>query len=201
MDWVKGKGIAFAYGAEHGYLVSTSDREVRLARFLMSTGIAGLTAVTAREAMESVIVFPLGRGPGRPGGEPELRALTESAKVYAERFEAGESLPGFPAWQQPMPEAEARDAARSFEQRYPGRVGARRSGGTLPPSLEKVFTPPRRRGALAYRCPRCHAEPGEDCRTAGGLPTLTPHTSRQDLHNTKQRLIADQDAGQNQSST
>jgi len=99
MDWMAGKGCAFTYGSEHGYLVLYGEREVRLARFLVATGVAGLTAVTAREAAESTITFPLGRGPGRPGGEPELRALAEAAKAYAERFEAGESLEGYPAWQ------------------------------------------------------------------------------------------------------
>jgi hypothetical protein len=99
MDWIKVERVQFAYGAEHGYLVLTGEREVRLARFLVATGARGLTARTARESAESVIVFPLGRGPGRPGGAPELTALAESAKAYAERFEAGLDLEGYPAWQ------------------------------------------------------------------------------------------------------
>jgi hypothetical protein len=53
----------------------------------------------AVEAARNVVVFPLGRGPGRPGGEPEMAALMEAAKTWAERFEAGESLEGYPAWQ------------------------------------------------------------------------------------------------------
>ena len=99
MDWMNGKTAAFAYGAEHGYLVLTSEREVRLCRFSIAAGTEGLTAVTAREAAETTIVFPLGRGPGRPGGQPELEALAVSARGYAERFEAGQDIDGYPHWQ------------------------------------------------------------------------------------------------------
>lgn len=101
MEWSRlpdGSGI-IALGADTVYLVSP-DRQngdatgVRLTRYrsLRPTG-------AAQEAARNVIVFPLGRGPGRPVGEPELAALTESAKVYADRFEAGESLDGYPYWQ------------------------------------------------------------------------------------------------------
>lgn len=55
---------------------------------------------TAGDGARNAVFFPLGRGPGRPGGEPELAALMESAKVYAERYEMGENLEGYPAWQQ-----------------------------------------------------------------------------------------------------
>jgi hypothetical protein len=100
MEWIHGETCAFAYGSRHGYLVLTGEREVRLCRFSISAAAVNLTAVIAREAAESAIAFPLGRGPGRPGGKPELAALAESAKLYAERFEAGEPLEGYPAWQQ-----------------------------------------------------------------------------------------------------
>ena len=99
MDWTDGRSITFAYGAEHGYLVITGESEVRLTRFSVAVGAQGLTSVTAREAAESTIIFPLGRGPGRPGGEPELAALAEYAKTFAERFESGASLAGYPGWQ------------------------------------------------------------------------------------------------------
>lgn len=101
MDWMAGKdhSCSFTYGAEHGYLVLVGEREVRLCRFRIATGVAGLTAVTAREAAESTIILPLGRGPGRPGGAPELDALATCARVFAEAYEAGESLDGYPAWQ------------------------------------------------------------------------------------------------------
>jgi hypothetical protein len=55
----------------------------------------------AGDAARNAVFFPLGRGPGRPGGEPEVAALAESAKTFAERFEAGSALEGYPAWQCP----------------------------------------------------------------------------------------------------
>jgi hypothetical protein len=97
MDWFSGQSCTFAYGREFGYLVTRDERGVRLGRFSVSAAAENRHAVVAREALESAIIFPLGRGPGRPGGEPELAALAEAAKVYAERFEAGESLVG-PDW-------------------------------------------------------------------------------------------------------
>jgi hypothetical protein len=103
MDWITGKTAAFAYGREHGYLVIAGEHEVRLARFSVSAAAGCLMSVVAREAAESTIVFPLGRGPGRPGGEPELAALAETAKTYAEAYEGGQSLPGHPAWQRSQP--------------------------------------------------------------------------------------------------
>jgi len=51
-------------------------------------------------ALANRIVFPLGRGPGRPAGAPELGALVSVARRYAELFDAGQSLPGYPRWQQ-----------------------------------------------------------------------------------------------------
>ena len=69
---------------------------VRLTRYLARPNPSAFAV--AQEAARNVIVFPLGRGPGRPGGEPELAALAESAKTFAERYEAGESLEGYPAW-------------------------------------------------------------------------------------------------------
>jgi hypothetical protein len=112
MDWMTGRdGLKFAYGARWGYQVIRSETEVRLTRFSVASVAANLCAVVAREAASNVIVFPLGRGPGRPGGEPELAALAESAKVYAERYEAGESLPGYPHWQHERLAARRPDAA------------------------------------------------------------------------------------------
>jgi len=102
MRWMPGQDKVFAYGIEHGYLVLRSETDVRLSRFSIELAARDLSAAVAAEVMRNVIVFPLGRGPGRPGMEPELNALTESAKTFAERFEAGESLPGYPAWQQPL---------------------------------------------------------------------------------------------------
>jgi hypothetical protein len=97
MQWMTGEGWTLAYGSGHGYLVTLSEIEVRLTRFSISE--SGLAAKLALGVTRTTIVFPLGRGPGRPGGAPELAALAESAKGYAERYEAGESLEGYPAWQ------------------------------------------------------------------------------------------------------
>lgn len=99
MRWMNSKDGVFAYGVSWGYLVVRGETDVRLSRFSVDLVASNLTAAVAAETMRNVVVFPLGRGPGRPGGEPELAALTEAAKGYAERYEAGESLEGYPAWQ------------------------------------------------------------------------------------------------------
>jgi hypothetical protein len=124
VHWMNGKDNVFAYGVSWGYLVVRSETDARLSRFPLDLAMENLIAAVVAETMRNMISFPLGRGPGRPGGEIELNALMESAKVWAERYEAGESLPGYRAWQQLMPEQEAREAARSFERRYPKRLGA-----------------------------------------------------------------------------
>jgi hypothetical protein len=100
MQWMKGQAALYAYGSEHGYLVIREETAVRLTRFRIAAGADGLAAVVALEAARNVIIFPLGRGPGRPGGEPELDALAESAKMFAETFEGGADLDrdGYPAW-------------------------------------------------------------------------------------------------------
>jgi hypothetical protein len=99
MQWITASGGFFTYGREYGYLVLTGEREVRLSRFSIAAGASCLVALVAAEATRTAIIFPLGRGPGRPGGAPELAALAESAKRYAERFEAGEDIDGYPHWQ------------------------------------------------------------------------------------------------------
>jgi hypothetical protein len=99
MKWMIGADWTLAYGRTHGYLVVTTARDVRLSRFNVLIANEGLAARLATGVVRTVIIFPLGRGPGRPGGAPELAALAESAKGYAERYDAGESLEGYPAWQ------------------------------------------------------------------------------------------------------
>lgn len=101
MKWMTGTDWACAYGDEFGYLVVTTERDVRLSRFSIFAAGQGLAARLAAEVARSVIIFPLGRGPGRPGGALELAALAESARTYAERCEGGESLEGYPAWGKP----------------------------------------------------------------------------------------------------
>lgn len=94
MQWNRmDKQSEYAMGEDATYVVTRGQTEVRLTRF--SHGIL-LNAVV--EAARNVIVLPLGRGPGRPGGGPELAALVSSAKVFAEGFEAGESLADYPHW-------------------------------------------------------------------------------------------------------
>jgi hypothetical protein len=82
-----------AYGSAQVYLVAADETGARLTRWRRRS-----PSFTEAQAARNVIVFPLGRGPGRPGGEPELAALAAMARDYAERFEAGEDLPGYPAW-------------------------------------------------------------------------------------------------------
>jgi hypothetical protein len=102
MRWMPGQDKVFAYGVSWGYLVLRSETDVRLSRFSIELAARDLSAGVAAEVMRNVIVFPLGRGPGRPGGEPELNALMESAKAFAERYEDGGDFEGYPAWQQPL---------------------------------------------------------------------------------------------------
>lgn len=104
MDWnwlPDGSGIVAA-GERFAYLVVTESalgqvRAVRLTRWEAKPN--GSVAGAAAELARNVIVFPLGRGPGRPAGAPEVAALIESSKRYADQFEAGGSLDGYPAWQ------------------------------------------------------------------------------------------------------
>lgn len=98
MDWtvLDRVGTEYAWGADWTYMVTRTEASVQLARFPAEPAIP-LPAVAA--VMRNIIVFPLGRGPGRPGGALEVRALIDAAKRYADQFEAGESLDGYPAWQ------------------------------------------------------------------------------------------------------
>jgi hypothetical protein len=114
VQWMTGEDYTLAYGRNHGYLVVTRKSEVRLSRFSIRIAESGLVARLALGVTRTTIVFPLGRGPGRPGGEPELDALAASARVFAERFEAGEDLERYPAWRQ------ARAPYPGFPERYPG---------------------------------------------------------------------------------
>jgi hypothetical protein len=99
MEWMAGDGWTMAYGRDHGYLVVRGTTDVRLSRFGILVAAAGLAAKLALEATRTTIAFPLDRGPGRPGGEPELSNLMAVARMFAERFEAGENLEGYPQWQ------------------------------------------------------------------------------------------------------
>lgn len=90
--------VLVASGELHAYQVfADSTDTVRLTRWLPRPNVAPSELV--REASRNTIVFPMGRGPGRPGGAPEVDALVASAKLYAERFEAGQDIDGYPHWQ------------------------------------------------------------------------------------------------------
>jgi hypothetical protein len=94
---------AVGRGRRDFYLVTgdagPDGREVTSVRLTRWHGADGLfPALVADEASRNVIVFPLGRGPGRPAMEPEVAGLMSTARGYAERFEAGEDLEGYPAW-------------------------------------------------------------------------------------------------------
>lgn len=110
MEWIDvSNGSPFravaANGELHAYQVfSDSTHTVRLTRWAHTgipspEGMSDFVLDFARNVSRNTIVFPMGRGPGRPGGEPELDALVEYAKTYAERFEAGQDIDGWPHWQ------------------------------------------------------------------------------------------------------
>lgn len=196
MQWMTGLSATWTYGANFGYLVvpdlrgsGTAPAGVRLSRFSIAAGTQGLSSVVARESAVNVIVFPLGRGPGRPAGEPELAALTETAKGYAERFEAGEDLEGYPAWQH---------LRRDPEFRLPEGDVARFAAG--PVLVRFANQLPRARltarvQCLAYKCPDCDADPTWPCRTADGLRAAVPHAARQDLYRREADILEDGEDG------
>lgn len=110
MEWIEiDTGTRYrqvaANGELHAYQVfSDSTDTVHLTKWMHTgipspEGMSDLVLDLARQASCNTIVFPMGRGPGRPGGEPEVAALIESAKLYAERFEAGQDIHGYPHWQ------------------------------------------------------------------------------------------------------
>jgi hypothetical protein len=110
MEWnwlPDGSGI-IAPGAADVYLVTEDMNShgsdvsaVRLSRWTARPNPSAVEVAT--EIMRNVIILPLGRGPGRPAGNPEVRALLDMAKSYAERYEAGTPLEGYPAWRRPLP--------------------------------------------------------------------------------------------------
>lgn len=57
-------------------------------------------AQVAANVAVNTIRFPFGRGPGRPGmrTDGEIAAMFALAQEYAERYEAGEDLPGYAEW-------------------------------------------------------------------------------------------------------
>lgn len=97
MDWNEMSGFWIASGRQHVYLVDVDEvLGVRLTRWLARPNQAATEV--ARQAARNLIVFPMGRGPGRPAGEPELAGMAAMARDYAERYERGDSLPGYAAW-------------------------------------------------------------------------------------------------------
>jgi hypothetical protein len=72
---------------------------VRLSRFNVLVANEGLSAKLSLGVTRTTIIFPIGRGPGRPPLDPEFDALVEAAKVYAQQYEDGVSLEGHPQWQ------------------------------------------------------------------------------------------------------
>ena len=113
MHWYEISASRGVYGWGDGaiYLVSVLDHEVRLSRYRYP---AASPLDMAVEAVCSTIVFPLGRGPGRPGGEPELAALVKFAKDFAEQYEGGGDFEEYPAWRH-EPTAARRHFHEPFE--------------------------------------------------------------------------------------
>lgn len=209
MEWriLEDETGAQARGREHDYLVtgdlSVDQAEVtgvRLTRWRRFPG--GMASV--RDASRNVIVFPLGRGPGRPAGEPEIAALMQAAKNFAETFESGRDLEGYAAWQHykvrfgPIPEG----TRVHFYGDHPGSwprdmdtpwEGPPSRGGSRP-HRDYPASAARQRlkaGALRFTCETCGAAPGHECRTADGLPTAGPHAPRQDAYRREAGLLED----------
>jgi len=91
-------GKAFRYAVVPDVSASGLEVGVRLTRWPVETRMHDPYQAGA-EALRCAVAFPLGRGPGRPGGAPELAALAEVAKGFADAFEAGQDMAGYPAWQ------------------------------------------------------------------------------------------------------
>jgi hypothetical protein len=140
MDWdIINDGLSgLGTGRECFYLVSgdvSADGNevisVRLTRWrrVRPPGRAFMTssAEVTDQAARNAIVFPFGRGPGRPAGEPEVTALMAAARQYAERYEAGESLEGYPQWQHAEATSicrdESSDVRRLMDAEQQGLVG------------------------------------------------------------------------------
>jgi hypothetical protein len=110
MEWIEiDTGTRYrllaANGESHAYEVFTDVNDaVHLTRWThtgtpLPEDMSAFVLEFARQVARNAIVFPMGRGPGRPGMAPELDALVEAAKVFAERFEAGQDIDGYPHWQ------------------------------------------------------------------------------------------------------
>jgi hypothetical protein len=132
MDWellqhegrITGMGAA---GKRDRYVIVPEDAAagepcaVRLTRWPIETAMHD-PFEEGTAAARNVIVFPLGRGPGRPPGDLEAVALIEAVKVYAEAYEGGESLQDYPCWQHvPYP---------GFPERYPSGADSLMDGGS-----------------------------------------------------------------------
>lgn len=104
--WLPGREGYVGSGQTDVHLI-TVDRDdgrvtgVRLTRWRGAGGAMGDSWETALAAARNVIILPLGRGPGRPPGEPEVAGLLDAAKRLACKYEAGEPLTDHPAWRNP----------------------------------------------------------------------------------------------------
>jgi len=137
LEWRELADGAMASGREHAYLIVTPGPEdlaaglivtVRLTRWLR--GVSDAPLRIAREALVNVIAVPLGRGPGRPAGEPELALAVSVLRRMAQGYEDGASLPGCPAWQQlALADSDAEVAADAAGQRAAFADHARRVAG------------------------------------------------------------------------
>jgi hypothetical protein len=158
MEWVDDAepGGEVAEGEFYAYLVvvESARHGVVLTRFrkghLGNPGVPFPLAV-AGDAARNAVFFPLGRGPGRPGGEPELEALVATAQLYAEHFEAGESLEGYPAWQQPRVILSSDTGESRID--LPRAAGVDYLALLDKPEPAMVFLPGRKR----FACERCSA--------------------------------------------
>jgi hypothetical protein len=98
MEWesISARAGSLAMGREDYYLVVIDPDSPAVVLTRVRHGHLDksyLTLFGFAHSAANAIRFPLGRGGGRPGGEPEMTALVAAAKAWAEKFEdAGGAL-------------------------------------------------------------------------------------------------------------
>lgn len=108
MQWEKLSVARRACGHDWKYLTAVSADPagevlaVVLTRWpsYLDEGWSDGGALLITHVARNTIRFPFGRGPGRPGmrTDGEIEAMFALAQGYAERYEAGEDLTGYPEW-------------------------------------------------------------------------------------------------------
>lgn len=138
MQWeTLDNGECRAAGREHYYLtmlstdadgaacavVLTRYRQLRGRDVRNWSAVSAAALRSAAEAARTAIRFPFGRGPGRPGGvtDGEVESMFAYAQEYAEAYEAGQSLEGYPEWTYDR-------LPTGFPERYPSGADTQMTG-------------------------------------------------------------------------